>query len=172
MAFDFSKLRVMVAEDSAHMRMLTRRLLESYGITDLILLADGSTALQAMPASVPDILIADYAMEPMDGLALTKAVRLGPDSPNPYMPIIMMTAYTEHHRVVAARDAGVTEIVAKPLSVASLLSRLVAVVERPRPFIRVVGYFGPDRRRRQVAYPGPDRRRSGKAGSELDIDFD
>lgn len=154
------------------MRGLVRRLLESYGITDIVMMSDGRAALQDMPASMPDILILDYAMEPMDGLALTRAVRLGAESPNPYMPIIMMTAYTERHRVVAARDAGVTEIVAKPLSVASLFSRLVAVVDRPRPFIRVDGYFGPERRRRQVAYKGPDRRRARDTVGDLDIDFD
>lgn len=172
MAYDFSKLRIMAVEDSAHMRGLVRRLLESYGITDIVLHADARIALQDLPASMPDILILDFAMEPMDGLAMTRAVRLDPDSPNPYIPIVMMTAYTEHHRIVAARDAGVTEIVAKPLSVASLFSRLIAVVDRPRAFIRIKSYFGPDRRRRQIAFPGRDRRRAAKAVSELDIDFD
>jgi DNA-binding response OmpR family regulator len=70
-----------------------------------------------------------------------------------------MTGHSEKSRVVEARDAGVTEFVAKPLTARSVLERLQAVIYRPRPFVRSAGYFGPDRRRRdEIAYNGPWRR--------------
>jgi DNA-binding response OmpR family regulator len=75
-------------------------------------------------------------------------------------PIIMLTANSEVDYVVRARDMGVTEFLAKPFNVEGLYRRLVAVIARPRAFVNADGYFGPDRRRRQVPYTGPDRRRS------------
>jgi DNA-binding response OmpR family regulator len=58
-----------------------------------------------------------------------------------------------------ARDAGVTEFVAKPLSARTLLNRLNAVIYQPRAFVRTQTYFGPDRRRRvDPMHQGPWRR--------------
>jgi DNA-binding response OmpR family regulator len=62
--------------------------------------------------------------------------------------------------VEAARDAGVTEFIAKPITVQNLMSRLAEIVERPRPFVRCGTYFGPDRRRRKLEnFVGPWRRK-------------
>jgi DNA-binding response OmpR family regulator len=83
---------------------------------------------------------------------------------NPYAPIIMLTGHSEKKRVVAARDAGVTEFLAKPISAKSLYQRVMNVVANPRPFIKTKNYFGPDRRRNvNQNYIGPERRRGGKA---------
>jgi two-component system chemotaxis response regulator CheY len=158
MSLDFSNLRLTVVDDSSYMRWLVRKVLEAFDIKDVVEAEDGSGALAELKRRMPDIVLVDFAMEPMDGIAFTRRVRQGEDSPNIYLPIIMMTGYTEMHRVIEARDAGVTEIVAKPVAAASLYSRLAAVIERPRPFIRAGTFFGPDRRRRQVPFDGPDRR--------------
>jgi hypothetical protein len=61
--------------------------------------------------------------------------------------------------VEAARDAGVTELLAKPVTAGHLFARIAEIVERPRAFVRTDTYFGPDRRRhRAEGYPGPWRR--------------
>jgi DNA-binding response OmpR family regulator len=61
--------------------------------------------------------------------------------------------------VVEARDAGVNEFVAKPVTARTLLDRIVATIYRPRAFVRTKDYFGPDRRRRaDPDYAGPLRR--------------
>jgi DNA-binding response OmpR family regulator len=83
---------------------------------------------------------------------------------NPYVPIIMMTGHSERKRVTAARDAGVTEFLAKPISAKGLHQRILNIVANPRPFIKTKSYFGPDRRRSvNAGYSGPERRKGGKA---------
>jgi len=74
------------------------------------------------------------------------------------VPIIMVTAYREKEHVFKARDAGVTEYVIKPVSPKSLFSRIEAVIERPRRFVKVGKFFGPDRRRHKKQFDGDDRR--------------
>jgi DNA-binding response OmpR family regulator len=86
-------------------------------------------------------------------------VRNDEHSPNPFVPIIMITGHTEKYRVEAARDAGVTEFLAKPITAQNLFARIAEIVERPRAFVRCDNYFGPDRRRHaQDDYAGPWRR--------------
>lgn len=162
MGFDLSSLKILIVDDSTHMRGLIKRVLSSFNISDITEAADGNEALLEMTQTVPDIVLTDFAMDRMNGIELTHFIRNSEKSPNPYLPIIMMTGFTEMHRVIEARDSGVTEIIAKPVSARAMFSRLVAVVDRPRPFVRVTNFFGPDRRRRQVPFKGEDRRRSSE----------
>jgi DNA-binding response OmpR family regulator len=76
------------------------------------------------------------------------------------VPIIMITGHTERYRVEAARDAGVTEFLAKPVTAHNLFARITEILERPRAFVRCDRYFGPDRRRHHEIenYTGPWRR--------------
>ena len=79
----------------------------------------------------------------------------------------MLTGHTSVDHVQAARDAGVNEFLAKPVSSKAILSRLVAVIEHPRPFVRTKVYFGPCRRRRREGdYHGPERRLAEIANAE------
>lgn len=159
MGYDFSQVAFLIVDDSAHMRRLVRSLLQAFGASHIDEASDGTTAFQHLSAQMPDVVITDFMMQPMDGVAFTRKLRNEPGKADPFVPIIMMTGYTEFERVIEARDAGVTEIVAKPLTASSLYARLAAVIEKPRPFVRTDSYFGPDRRRRQEAFEGADRRR-------------
>jgi CheY-like chemotaxis protein len=99
-----------------------------------------------------------------DGLELTQMIRQPGANSNPYVPIIMLTGHSEKRRVIAARDAGITEFLAKPISAKLLYERILNVVANPRPFIKTKTYFGPDRRRgMNTGYTGPERRKGGKA---------
>ena len=155
----FENLKVLLVEDNPHMRSLLRSLLNAVGIRDITEAGNGATALEAMRDRKCDLILSDLAMQPMDGLEFTRQLRTAATSPNPFVPIIMVTGHTEKHRVEAARDAGVTEFIAKPITVQSLFSRIAEIVERPRAFVRCDGYFGPDRRRKTPdSYAGPWRR--------------
>ncbi len=98
-------------------------------------------------------------MEPVDGVEFTRLVRVAADSPNPFLPIIMVTGFADRTRVEEARDAGITEFIVKPVTARAVLDRLNNVINKPRPFVKTSDYFGPDRRRRQDPdHEGPWRR--------------
>ena len=100
----------------------------------------------------------EWRLRGMDGLEFLDVMRNSTNSPNRFIPVIMLTAHSEHRYVTTARDLGITEFLAKPFNAKALYSRLVSVIARPRRFINTGTYFGPDRRRRQVQFDGPDRR--------------
>ena len=161
MATGLEALSVLLADDNPHMREIVSVLLTNYGVKDIRAAHSGGQALRILDVWQPDLAIVDFKMEPVDGVAFTRQVRNSPDSRNPYLPIIMMTGHSARSRVYEARDAGVTEFVVKPVNARTLLDRVMAVIYRPRPFVRTASYFGPDRRRRaDPAFSGPYRRAS------------
>ncbi|MGZ3273234.1 MAG: response regulator [Caulobacteraceae bacterium] len=161
------QLDVLVADDHKLFRDMIGQVLSALDCRRVRYVADGADAFSEILAAPPDLAIIDYHM-PLDGLALLEKVRRAAASPDQTLPVIVMTSMTDRKRVMAFRDAGATEIVAKPFTAASVLSRVAAVIDNPRPFIRAGGYVGPCRRRRSdTAYDGPFRRASDKAVVDL-----
>lgn len=160
--YDFSQLRVLVADDSFHMRELVRTFLEGFGIKNVYPASNVDEAIEGLIANDPDLVITDWNMPPTSGLEFVARIRQGEDIPNRFVPIIMLTGYTEMARVKEARDAGINAFLAKPISAASLYKRLVGAVEDKRQYVRSdTGYFGPDRRSdRRRGYNGKERRES------------
>ncbi len=149
-------LRVLLVDDNQHMRAIVMTVLAGVGVRHVRETRDGAEALEALRDWPADLAIVDFQMFPIDGVEFTRMVRTAPDSKNPYLPVIMMTGHSERTRVMEARDAGVTEFVAKPLTAKSVLERIQAVIYHPRTFVRAASYFGPDRRRRDdPAFAGP-----------------
>jgi CheY-like chemotaxis protein len=156
----FEHLKALVVDDNSHMRLLLRSLLQALGLQHVFEATEGATGFRELRERRPDFVLTDLSMTPVDGIEFTRLVRLGRESPNPYVPIIMVTGHTERQKVEAARDAGVTEFLAKPITAQHILLRVTEIVERPRPFVRCGNYFGPDRRRRRdESFTGPRRRR-------------
>jgi CheY-like chemotaxis protein len=158
-SYNLENLRILVVDDNTHVRTLVRTILHALGIRDVDVASDGMSGFEAFIRLEYDIIITDLEMKPLTGIEFVDLVRTSRKSPNPYIPVIMVTAFTDRDRVTKARDHGVTEFVAKPFTVESLLSRLTAIIEKPRPFIKTSTYFGPDRRRHNDAkYTGAERR--------------
>lgn len=163
--YNIEGIRFLVVDDNAPMRALLRTILTTLGARGVTDAADGRTAFERLKECKADIVICDWNMSPIDGIEFAHMVRNAPDSPNPFVPIIMLSGHAEVARVVEARDAGVNEFMAKPVSASKLFARLKAIIESPRPFIRTADYFGPDRRRRDdPKYKGPERRKSANSG--------
>lgn len=161
--FNFSDVGVMIVDDNHHMRELLYSILHALGFKRLKEVSDGESAMREIDGFAPDIVITDWHMEPMDGMELVRRIRNAAEETTRYVPIIMLTGHSEAERVRKARDAGVHEFLAKPISAKSLLARIVRIIDHPRPFIRTDEYFGPDRRRQNLGPPEgvAERRQSG-----------
>ncbi len=159
-----SEIQVLVVDDNQQMRFLTRALLRAAGVYRVAEAGGAMEAFDLMHRFPVDLILADWRMQPVDGLAFTRMVRCAEDSPNAYVPILMMTAHTEMSRVAAARDAGVNGFLRKPISARVMFERMSAALLDNRAFVRTETYVGPDRRRGQKAgYAGPFRRANDQA---------
>lgn len=159
MTIDFPNLRVAVADDSHYMRQILRTILHGFGVRHIYDAADGAEAIEAVEHHRPDVLILDWLMPIMDGIEVTRMLRSSKNEPVRYVPIVMLSAYSTKARVIAARDAGVTEYLIKPCSAKDLHDRVAGCVLFPRAFVKTRSFFGPDRRRLiKSTWAGEDRR--------------
>ena len=146
-----------VADDSRTAREIVVMALGSAQVNDVRQAADGGIALRMISERCPDFVILDIEM-PHDGISTLGKIRAMPH-PERATPVLIMTAHASLQHIATARDAGANGIITKPLSVDKILSRVVALLVQPRPFIEAPGYMGPDRRQRSdPGYSGPFRR--------------
>jgi len=164
--YSLRDLRVIIVDDNAHMRTLVGTVLGALGIVDYHTAKHGTEAINTLESTPFDLIITDWRMRPIDGITLTRMIRRNETKVSPYIPIILMTGHTDRGNIFEARDAGVTEILAKPITPKAVYDRLVAIIEKPRPFVRAKGYVGPCRRRIQKDWYPDERDRRGKGATK------
>jgi DNA-binding response OmpR family regulator len=106
-----------------------------------------------------DIVLLDWLMPGDTGDVLLQWLRKNPHDSLRFLPVIVVSGYTTEYIAARARDLGAHETLVKPISGTGLASRICAVIENPRPFIKAPGFFGPDRRRKKDDYNGVERRK-------------
>lgn len=166
-------VKILLVDDNHHMRVLLTEILRAIGVRHVFEAGNGAEALQVMRMQAIDIVMTDLAMQPLDGIDFVKLVRNSTDSPNPMVPVIMITGHSTLRRVAEARDVGVTEFLSKPVTARGVIERITRVVDHPRPFVRTETYFGPDRRRRaDPSYDGPYRRATDGEREDDSVDIE
>lgn len=168
------RLKVLVVDDNHHMINIVKTILRGFGIKQFVDARDAVEAFDRFRSEAIDLIVCDHAMPILDGTEFVRMVRSAEDSTNPFVPVIMLTAYSEKSKVESARDAGVNELCVKPVTAVDLYRKLTAIINSPRPFVRTREYFGPDRRRHSAsAFKGAERRQlkglSQGAGLAADV---
>lgn len=156
-AYNLRRLSVLVVERHHLMRRLMKDVIQALGINSIELCSSHELLETDTTAFKPDIIFVDWSAG-CDGLDLLQRVRSNAAEFDRFIPVVMVTAYTGFKQVCAARDAGVTEFLAKPITANAIYRRLSAMIENPRDFIESIDFFGPDRRRRAIEQAGPERR--------------
>ncbi|MEX2643750.1 MAG: response regulator [Acetobacterales bacterium] len=152
-------LRILIIDHSQEMRQLIRDMLARMGIRRVSEARGVEPAQEIIQENRIHVVLVDWDLEPNTGLDVVKLLRDRDKSPNPFVPIIMLTGIADKDRVLQSRDAGVNEFLLKPLSSKMLYDRIHAAANAARPFVEAKQYFGPDRRRKTPAgYQGPKRR--------------
>lgn len=113
-------MKVMLVDDSKTMRTIQKNVLAQIGYTDVTEACDGQDALSKAKAEPPDLILLDWNMPNMDGMAFMKTFR----QENKETPIIMVTTEAEKSRVIEAIKAGVNNYVIKPFTPDTLTARI------------------------------------------------
>ena len=159
MPYDLSQVKILIVEDMQPMLALTVSILGVFGFKNVYGAKNVEDGYKIFCQYKPDLVITDWLMEPMDGIDVIRMIRKTEDSPDPFVPIILMTGYSDQPRVESARDTGVTEFLMKPYSARDMYARIVQIIEKPRQFVDTGEFFGPDRRRRKnFSFNGSNRR--------------
>ncbi len=167
--YDLSNVTVLLAEDSLPMQTLIASMLRSFGVGEVLVCGGAYEAISLLTITQAkkkdesvkgvDIVLTDWLMPDGSGVELLDWIREHADNSVRFLPVIMMSAYTTEKVIAAARDHGANEALVKPVSGGKLARRILSVIDHPRPFIKCIAYFGPDRRRQLLPYAESNRRR-------------
>ena len=116
--------RVLVVDDEPHIRTVLRGYLEADGFA-VVEAADGETALQAVHAGQPDLVLLDVMLPGIDGLEVLRRLRAFSD-----VYVVLLTARTEEVDKLVGLGVGADDYVTKPFAIGELLARVRAVLRR------------------------------------------
>jgi CheY-like chemotaxis protein len=123
------RFHILVVDDQPDMLTLIVRALEDDQY-DVSTSTNGPEALRMIDERRPDLVVLDYKMTGMDGLAVMKTLRQKPQTQA--LPVLMLTAQTDEPSTRAGFEAGVTDYVTKPFSIPQLTARVRACLARAR----------------------------------------
>lgn len=154
------KVSVLVVDPDPRISNIVKHVLLNLGFGNIHIANTAKSGVDYFLKQPVDFIITDNDMENLeDGRHLVEYIRTAPESPNPYVPIIMLSGHAEQEDVLQARDMGITEFTAKPFTAKTLCDRIIRIIENPRSFIITKRYTGPDRRRKDLPPPSAGERR-------------
>ena len=118
-----SRVRIVVAEDEALIRMDLVEMLNEAGYEVLAEAADGAHAIELVKEFKPDLAIFDVKMPILDGISAAEEIIS-------YCPVLMLTAFSQRELVDRARDAGVMAYVLKPFTINDLIPAIEIAISR------------------------------------------
>lgn len=118
-------MRVLIVEDNPHQAMFLRKPLESQMVA-VDVAYDGEQALFMASTSDYDVIVMDYILPKMDGIAVCKALR----NKDIQTPIVMLSGHSSVDERVTALDSGADDFIVKPYSVSELTARVRALMRR------------------------------------------
>ena len=152
--YDLERLSVFLVEDNAYIRAILGNLLKGLRFGRVESANNGAEAVEHFKQQfashngvIPDLIVSDLMMAPINGLLFLRWIRTAKESPNRFIPFIMLSGAADEQYVRGARDLGSNEFLAKPFSAGSVSAKILDVLDRPRQFVATEKYFGPDRRR-------------------------
>ncbi|HZF16475.1 MAG TPA: diguanylate cyclase [Steroidobacteraceae bacterium] len=114
-------MRVLLAEDDPTTLLLTQRLLRKAGY-DVDVVTNGKLAFERLQSHFYPMVLTDWEMPEMDGVALCKAIRTA--ALEGYVYTILLTARDSKENIVAGLQAGADDYLTKPVNEAELIARL------------------------------------------------
>lgn len=138
-------MQVLIVEDDDRIRAVLRLALEDEGY-QVVEAADTPSALAEVRSSLPDLVMVDLMLGEIDGYTCIREIRRMSD-----IPIVIVSARSDTHDIVAGLEAGADDYVTKPFQIKEITARLRALRRRLRNSTDpveadVVLDAGPDRR--------------------------
>jgi CheY-like chemotaxis protein len=158
---NLKSIAAMIVDRDPFTRGLVAQMLRGFGVTTILIADTGVEARDVLTGHCPDIIFVEGALTDMAAGDLIGGIRRHANKSLRFIPVVVLSGYTQLRLISSARDAGAHLVVRKPLSPQTLFDRLIWVAKFDRPFIETPNYVGPDRRFHAVPPPDGVMKREG-----------
>lgn len=121
---------ILVVDDVDIMHMVLRQMLGMLGFSQVISALDGKRAQQILETEKIDLIISDWTMPELSGIALLRLVKR--NAAWAHIPFIMVTSDTAKDSILEAKRAGVDDYILKPFTPATLEAKINGVLKLNR----------------------------------------
>lgn len=143
---NFSGATTVLVGSDAFTQGLITQMLRAFGMNAPTICETGAAAKTHLEHHYVELCIFEAVLPDMDCVELIHWVRRENKSPFRFVPVIVLTSYTQHRHAALARDAGANLIIKKLPSPHLLFDRIAWVAKASRQFVETAKYAGPDRR--------------------------
>ncbi len=137
------ELKVLVVDSNGTVRQMLKRFLHEMSVETVELAEDGADAIEKLQEFPADLVLCDLHMAPLDGIEFTRLLRSADDSPNPYLPVLILTSDATAAQLHNALGAGANDFMVKPINIISLRRKIQGLFARPIVFLRDGRYLKP-----------------------------
>ena len=142
----YAHLKLMFVDDAPPTQALLCEMLRHGGFQEVTIVDGAAEAFEMIKEAPPDLVFTDWQMPERSGLDLLRDIRMSPDSPDPLVPVVMLTVKDSEEDVIRSCNAGATGYLIKPVTLHGIVDRITDAVMSPRAFVVAPKYVGPDRR--------------------------
>ncbi|MBI4030833.1 MAG: response regulator [Proteobacteria bacterium] len=174
-AYDLSRFRLLIIEDSAFIGSLLTGALKTMGVGSIIMASSFAEARQVIARCNAfsstdniDVVMTDWLTPDGEGEDFIKWIRENRADSIKYLPVIVCSAFADRDLVEHSRDSGANEVLVKPVSAEKIAQRILYVIDKPRAYVQAPEFFGPERRRQDKRFDGTDKRVMRQEDIEVD----
>lgn len=169
------KILLVISSDKA--AALIDALFRQLGFSDILIAYDAAQAVSLLRENRAHLLVTDVELKvntsaqeadytaseiELSGIRFIERLRHASSSPAPFIPVLMLMDLPKQTELAQARDAGVNDVIMKPMQARDFCRRVIALIDKPRIFVDAPDYKGPCRRRDEGPPPATRDRRVRK----------
>lgn len=149
----------LLVDRNHYYRSLMAQMLRGFGMKHIGTCDSGENAKEFCKHNPVDICLIEAELPDMSGADLVRWLRREQREPLRFVPVIVLSGYTQIRMLQAARDAGANLVLKKPASGQAMFDRIAWIGRTKRAYIETASYVGPDRRFRDIPPPDGNRKR-------------
>lgn len=156
---NFRSVTTLMVDRDRYTRSLIAQMLRGFGVGGIEAVDSGEAAMKYVKEHFVDLLIVEADLPDMSGADFIKWIRRENKEPLRFVPILILSGYTQMNMISVVRDAGANIVVKKPVSAQTLFDRVGWIARTPRAYIETADFVGPDRRFKEIVPPSGEYRR-------------
>jgi DNA-binding response OmpR family regulator len=150
---NFERARLLLLDDHPQGASILTQIIRAFGVAQYIPCTTILEARQSVMEHELHLVLINANLKEPGVYEFINWLRRLDEPPNCFVPVILLAGHTQRSYVERARDSGANIIMAKPVSPASVLERVIWASREKRPYVKCATYAGPDRRFQDLGPP-------------------